>query len=57
MGIGVWQQILLTEGMVLEEQTFSADGIARIIKEVFGNIENVGGTKSSPIWRIRKMAD
>ena len=39
------------------KMNMTTDGIARIIKEAFGNVENVGGTKSSPIWRIRKMAD
>lgn len=35
----------------------TVDDIARIIKEVFGNVEKVGGTKSAPIWRMRKMAN
>ena len=34
----------------------ATDDIARVIKEVFGNVENVGGTKFAPIWRMRKMA-
>ena len=34
----------------------TTNDIARVIKEVFGNVEKVGGTKSAPIWRMRKMA-
>lgn len=34
-----------------------SDDIAIVIKEVFGNVEKVGGTKSAPIWRMRKMAN
>lgn len=34
----------------------TTDDIARVIKEVFGNVENVGGTKSAPILKMRKMA-
>ena len=34
-----------------------ADDIARVIKEVFGNVEKVGGTKSAPILKMRKMAN
>lgn len=34
----------------------ATDDIARIIKEVFGNVERVSGTKFAPIWRMRKMA-
>ena len=35
----------------------TTDDIARVIKEVFGNVENVGGTKSVPILKMRKMAN
>lgn len=35
----------------------TTNDIARVIKEVFGNVENIGGTKSAPILKMRKMAN
>ena len=35
----------------------TTDDITRVIKEMFGNVENVGGTKSAPILKMRKMAN
>lgn len=37
------------------KMSMNADNIAKFIKEMFGNIKLVGGTKTTPIWSAMKM--